>query len=118
MSAAKDDLVDRVLLAVELVPSGAVVSYGDLAELCDTSARRVGAIMRDHGHEVAWWRVCSSSGDHPLIAEARQYWDAEGIILKSNGRGCAITHFRTDLAALASAHAQAVAHAGRRLSQS
>ena len=93
----------RVLLAADLVPAGRVVSYGDLAELVGTSARRVGRVMALHGHETHWWRVVNHSGDLPghLLAEAGDHWRAEGITEKSNGRGCRIRDHRADLAELA-----------------
>ncbi|WP_203569178.1 MGMT family protein [Aestuariimicrobium ganziense] len=109
MPSTPSDLVERVLLAVELVPAGQVVSYGDLAELCGTSPRRVGAIMRDHGHEVAWWRVLSHSGDHPLIDRALPYWHDEQIAVKPNGLGCRISEYRTNLVVLATRYEQQLA---------
>lgn len=98
---ADQALIEGVLLAVECVPAGRVVSYGDLGELCGTSARRVGSILRDHGGGVPWWRVTNSYGDHPLLARARPYWEAEGIAVKPNGLGCRISAYRADLMHLA-----------------
>ncbi|MDO5094281.1 MAG: MGMT family protein [Propionibacteriaceae bacterium] len=48
-------MVECVLLAVEQVPAGCAVSYGDIAEL-------VGTIMRAVGDEVPWWRVTNAAG--------------------------------------------------------
>ena len=53
--------VEQVLHAVECIPAGRVVSYGDVAELVGTSARRVGAIMASAGSGVPWWRVVSAA---------------------------------------------------------
>ena len=39
-----DVLVERVLRAVELVPRGRVVSYGDLAALVGTGPRQVAVV--------------------------------------------------------------------------
>ena len=94
-----DFLVDRVLLAVEQIPSGRVVAYGDIARLVGTSPRRVGSIMASHGGQVTWWRVVGASGDPGgnLIGRARPHWSAEGITVKPNGLGCRIADYRADL---------------------
>jgi methylated-DNA-protein-cysteine methyltransferase-like protein len=96
-------LVERVLSAVELIPAGQVVSYGDLGGLVGCGPRQVGSIMARFGGGVPWWRVVSSSGDVPahLRAKARPHWAAEGIVWKPNGLGCRIASYRTDLVALA-----------------
>lgn len=54
-----------MLAAVDLVPEGRVVTYGDIAALVGTSARRVGAIMAQRGGEVSWWRVTNAQGGLP-----------------------------------------------------
>ena len=97
-----DVVVERVLRAIEQVPRGRVVSYGDLASLVGVGPRQVGTIMRLYGSNVTWWRVTNASGDlpAPLMDEVRQRWAAEGILLKPNGRGCRIADHRTDLTAL------------------
>lgn len=104
-----DVLVERVLRAVELVPAGRVVSYGDLAALVGTGPRQVGWVMRHWGSGVAWWRVTSHAGDlrGELLDRARPHWDAEGIAVKPNGLGCRIADHRADLVALAAEHARA-----------
>jgi alkylated DNA nucleotide flippase Atl1 len=53
----------EVLDVVAQIPSGKVLTYGDVAELIGRgSGRAVGAVMSKHGHEVAWHRVVLSSG--------------------------------------------------------
>lgn len=96
-------VVERVLRAVEQVPAGRVVSYGDLAELVGTSPRHVGAVMRHYGSAVTWWRVVNHAGDFPgeLLRRARPHWDDEGIAVKPNGLGCRIVDYRVDLGELA-----------------
>lgn len=107
-------LVERVLLAVDQVPPGGVVSYGDLAELVGTGPRQVGAVMSRHGSAVTWWRVTNASGDLPahLRDEAFAHWADEGIGVKANGLGCRIREHRCDLVALADAYEDALADLG------
>lgn len=103
--------MERVLRAVELVPRGRVVSYGDLAALVGIGPRQVGTIMATYGSNVTWWRVTNASGDLPpaLMDEVRERWAAEGILLKPNGRGCRIAGYRADLTVLAAGYQRAVA---------
>jgi alkylated DNA nucleotide flippase Atl1 len=106
-----DVLVERVLRAVEAVPRGHVVSYGDVATLVGIGPRQVGSIMKLYGSNVTWWRVTNASGDLPvnLMDEARERWAGEGILLKPNGRGCRIAEYRADPEVLGRAYAAAVA---------
>ena len=106
-----DVLVERVLRAVELVPRGRVVSYGDLAALVGTGPRQVGSIMRVYGSNVTWWRVTNASGDLPshLRQAAFVEWAVEGIEVKPNALGCRIRDHRADLTELAAAWEAAVA---------
>ncbi|NHA66531.1 MGMT family protein [Phycicoccus flavus] len=106
-----DVVVERVLRAVEQVPRGRVVSYGDLASLVGCGPRYVGSIMKAYGGNVTWWRVTNAAGDlpEPLREPARERWAQEGILPKSNGLGCRIADYRADLTALAAAYEQAVA---------
>lgn len=107
-----DLLVERVLVAVEQVPRGRVVSYGDIAALVGIGPRQVGTVMRQWGGTVAWWRVVSASGDLPahLRERARREWGAEGITCKPNGSGCRITAHRADLTTWAQQVRAASAH--------
>ncbi|QIM22101.1 cysteine methyltransferase [Phycicoccus sp. HDW14] len=106
-----DDLVvERVLRAVEQVPRGRVVSYGDVAALVGIGPRQVGSIMKAYGGNVTWWRVTNSYGDLPqgLLDRAREAWAEEGILVKKNGLGCRIVDYRADLGAMAAAYERAV----------
>lgn len=96
-------LIERVLRAVEQVPRGRLVAYGDLAALVGTGPRQIGSIMRHWGGNVTWWRVTSASGELPehLRDEARERWAAEGILLGRTGRGASMAAYRADLAQLA-----------------
>ncbi|AQX15962.1 hypothetical protein BCR15_05365 [Tessaracoccus lapidicaptus] len=102
------EVIERVLRAVEQVPHGHVVSYGDIAALVETSPRRVGAIMGEWGGEVAWWRVTSAAGrlPEPLVPLARKQWQREGIPV--DGDHCVISRCRADLTRLAADYADAV----------
>lgn len=92
-------MVEKVLTAVEQVPPGRVVSYGDVGRVVGVGPRQVGAVMSHHGAAVAWWRVTNASGDFPtgLRVRAREHWAAEGIATKANGRGCRIADHRHDI---------------------
>lgn len=108
-----DDLVvEHVLVAVEQVPRGRVVSYGDVGSLVGIGPRQVGAVMSRWGGNVAWWRVTNASGDlpAPVRERAAREWALEGIEWKPNRCGCRIALVRADLAALAAAYEQASAH--------
>jgi methylated-DNA-protein-cysteine methyltransferase-like protein len=70
-----------VLDVVAKIPRGKVMSYGDVAEyLGSGSARTVGMVLAQHGHEVPWQRVVQASGRPaaPLVAEALVILRAEG----------------------------------------
>jgi alkylated DNA nucleotide flippase Atl1 len=60
------EYVEAVLEVVTLIPAGAAVAYGDVAELLGSGgARQVGAVMSHHGSAVPWWRVLKANGDAP-----------------------------------------------------
>lgn len=94
-----DVLVERVLRAVELVPRGRVVTYGDLADLVGTGPRLVGRVMGTWGSGVPWWRVVNANGDLPdfHLTRAREEWALEGIAVKPSGKGCRIRRHHADL---------------------
>ncbi len=53
----------RVLDAVDRIPRGRVMSYGDVAEYVGAgSARAVGTVMARWGSEVPWHRVLHNDG--------------------------------------------------------
>lgn len=101
---------ELVLLALDQVPRGRVVSYGDLAALVGTSARRVGAVMAHHGHRSTWWRVVNRLGELP-IEGAEEHWRDEAITITAPGR-CRIAAHRADLVALANDYDQALGELG------
>ena len=52
-----------VLDAVDRIPKGKVMSYGDVADYVGAgSARAVGTVMARHGSEVPWHRVLHADG--------------------------------------------------------
>lgn len=103
--------MERVLRAVEQVPRGRVVSYGDLASLVGIGPRQVGSIMKVYGANVTWWRVTNASGDlpAPLREPARVRWAEEGVLMKPNGLGCRIADYRADREVLARDYERATA---------
>ncbi len=103
--------VERVLTLVELVPPGRVVAYGDLGAIVGIGPRQVGAFMAHYTGGLPWWRVTNAAGDlpAPLLERARPHWTDEGILVKPNGRGCRISRYRADLAALAAEYESRIA---------
>lgn len=95
--------VERVLRAVEQIPPGRLVSYGDIGRLVGMGARQVGTVMRHWGSNVAWWRVVNASGRLPehLRDEARERWAAEGIVVSAAEQGVSMSRYRADLVAWA-----------------
>lgn len=108
MPSKADLTAELVLRAVEQVRRGNVVSYGDVAELVGTSARRVGTVMATWGGEVSWWRVTNRDGELPehLLPLARKQWEREGI--SNDGVRCNIRAHRADLRQLAHRYEAAI----------
>jgi methylated-DNA-protein-cysteine methyltransferase-like protein len=56
---------EKVIAAVKLIPSGKVVSYGQIALFLDMprGARAVGWALRSlHDLDLPWWRVINNQG--------------------------------------------------------
>lgn len=71
-----------VLDAVDRIPPGRVLSYGDVAELIEAgSARAVGMVMARYGAEVPWHRVLHADGSCATHKSERQLdlLRAEGV---------------------------------------
>lgn len=63
MNAEPGELAEAVLAAVERIPAGKVLAYGDVAELVGIrSPRFVGQVMFRYGAGVPWHRVLMASG--------------------------------------------------------
>ncbi|MGB3827736.1 MAG: MGMT family protein [Ornithinimicrobium sp.] len=99
-------LAEKVLLAVERIPPGEVSTYGDVGGVVGIGPRHVGNVLATYGSGVPWWRVVNAAGEHGAvrIEAAREHWDAEGIEVRPDGRGCRLARYRTDVAALAAAY--------------
>lgn len=57
---------EKVIEAVNKIPKGKVVSYGQVANFCGSprAARQVGWMLRslDGDNKVPWWRVINNAG--------------------------------------------------------
>ena len=81
------EFAERVLDVVECIPSGKVMTYGDVAaHLGSRGARVVGQVLARYGSDVAWWRVIRSDGSPPRDHEQRAltyYWsEATPLVFK------------------------------------
>lgn len=58
------DFQRRVRAVVAAIPSGEVMTYGEVAEEAGYpgAARAVGTTMRDCSRDVPWWRVVRANG--------------------------------------------------------
>ena len=91
--------VDAVLCAVEQIPPGRVLSYGDVAELVGVGGpRQVGHIMATHGGVVPWWRVVRADGSTAVRKQAGQLalLAREGCPLRAGGERVDMTRARWD----------------------
>jgi len=86
-----DDLAAKVLAVVRRIPSGRVLTYGDVAALAevDATARDVGQVLLRHGDgdDVPWWRVLRADGTPPphLLDRQLGLLRAEGTPLVPSG---------------------------------
>jgi alkylated DNA nucleotide flippase Atl1 len=86
-----DDLAAKVLAVVRRIPSGRVLTYGDVAALAevDATARDVGQVLLRHGDgdDVPWWRVLRADGTPPphLLDRQLGLLRAEGTPLAPSG---------------------------------
>jgi alkylated DNA nucleotide flippase Atl1 len=86
-----DDLAAKVLAVVRRIPSGRVLTYGDVAAMAevDATARDVGQVLLRHGEadDVPWWRVLRADGTPPphLLDRQLGLLRAEGTPLAPSG---------------------------------
>ncbi|MDN5754885.1 MAG: MGMT family protein [Arthrobacter sp.] len=67
------------------IPAGAVLTYGDIAELLGAGGpRQVGAAMARSDGALPWWRVLRADGTLPADLQARAipHWIDESIPLR------------------------------------
>jgi len=84
----REEYVERVLLIVEGIPRGRVISYGAIAEAVGKGGpRQVGTVMATYGGSVPWWRVVRADGSLPEshLREARPHYLDEGTPLRASG---------------------------------
>lgn len=73
MAPVTDEQVEAVRALVAAIPSGRVVTYGDIAAAAGlSSARTVGWIMRTDSADQPWYRVIAASGRPAPHLAARQ----------------------------------------------
>jgi alkylated DNA nucleotide flippase Atl1 len=87
------DFASRVLDAVDQIPAGRVMSYGDIAEyLGGAGPRQVGRVLALWGGGAPWWRVVHADGSllagHEQAALAR--YRSEVTPLRESARGGAV----------------------------
>jgi methylated-DNA-protein-cysteine methyltransferase related protein len=78
-----DEQVERVRALVAAIPSGRVVTYGDIASVAGLSSPRiVGWIMRTDSSDLPWHRVITASGRPARHLRTRQLelLRAEGVL--------------------------------------
>jgi alkylated DNA nucleotide flippase Atl1 len=84
VSGAPSEFAEDVLEVVDTIPTGMVMTYGDIAELLGRGgARGVGNTMARYGSDVPWWRVVRAGGFFPqgLEDEALAHYREEGTPL-------------------------------------
>lgn len=74
---------DRVREVIAAIPPGRVAAYGDIAGLLGLpSARMVGRLLAEDGHDLPWHRVLRADGRpaHHLAQEQLARLLSEGVI--------------------------------------
>lgn len=90
-----------MLQVVATIPSGHVMSYGDIAAVLGSrAARAVGTVLARSGGSVPWWRVVRSGGLPPAGHEdaARVHYEREGTPLVATDADAG-AGYRVDMAA-------------------
>lgn len=91
---AAEEFCHRVWAMVRRIPSGRVMTYGQIADLLGfpRRARAVGFAMRHAPPSIPWHRVVSSRGviserpDRESMSEQRRRLEAEGVRFDEEGR--------------------------------
>jgi alkylated DNA nucleotide flippase Atl1 len=79
-----EETVERVRAAVREIPPGETASYGEIAARAGLrSARLVGRILAEDGHDLPWHRVLRADGSCAphLAREQSDRLRAEGVFL-------------------------------------
>lgn len=79
-----EETLERVRDVVRSIPPGQTLSYGEVAELAGLrSARLVGRILAEDGHDIPWHRVLRADGRSAphLAAEQAARLRAEGVLM-------------------------------------
>lgn len=97
-----EEYVESVLDVVEAIPPGSVMTYGDVAEavwrvLRRGGPRQVGAVLREAGGAVPWWRVVNAQGSPPAhhLTRALGQLRDEGCPLTPDGSRVSLRAART-----------------------
>lgn len=94
---AGDDFTSQVLEVVASIPSGRVMTYGDVAAVLGSRASRaVGSVLRLYGSDVPWWRVIRSGGLPPVgkADRALEHYRAESTPLRLGPDGSFLVDMR------------------------
>ncbi|ACU34814.1 MGMT family protein [Actinosynnema pretiosum subsp. pretiosum] len=78
-----EELHELIRETVRAIPEGRVATYGDVAKLSRApSARLVGQVLNQDGHDLPWHRVLKADGTcAPHIAEEQlQRLRSEGVV--------------------------------------
>jgi len=85
---------DKIIQIVKLIPSGYVVSYGQVALMAGVprAARQVGWVLHDYSdkYNLPWWRVINNAGristnclDHTALMQ-KEFLEKENIIVNKD----------------------------------
>jgi alkylated DNA nucleotide flippase Atl1 len=85
---ARERGIERMLVVVESIPVGHVLTYGDVAALAGYGGpRTAGQAMAHYGSAVPWHRVVTADGRPPAHAAALalERLRADGVPLTADG---------------------------------
>jgi methylated-DNA-protein-cysteine methyltransferase related protein len=93
-----EDAREPVFAIVNEIPTGKVLSYGDVGRLSGCTGRQVGQIMSSLdgpgpvNESVKWWRVVAFDGQMPIAKrnpilekEQRERLEREGVLFSEKG---------------------------------
>lgn len=98
MATPDRGFADAVLAIVDAIPSGQVMTYGDVAAaLGSRASRAVGQVMAYYGEASPWWRVLRAGGHPPRDLENRAlpFYTSEGTPIAAASTDCG---YRVDIA--------------------